>query len=192
MLNLVNEQKDIDKIYLYAKDLSEPKYEYLIKNRENAGIKHVNDGNAFIECSNTMDDVYKSINDYNLNTKRKILITFDDMIADIMTNKNFQAIINELFIRFRKINISLVFIIQSYFSVPKDIRLNSTHCFIMKINNKRELQNIAINHSADIGYKDFIKIYRECTKEPYNFLTIDTTLPSTNPLRFRKNLFDTL
>ena len=83
MLNQINEQKDIDKIYLYAKDLSEPKYEYLIKNRENAGIKHVNDGNAFIECSNTMDDVYESINDYNPNRKRKILIVFDDMIADI-------------------------------------------------------------------------------------------------------------
>ena len=89
LLNLINEQKDIDKIYLYAKDLSEPKYEYLIKNRENAGIKHVNDGNAFIECSNTMDDVYKSINDYNPNKRRKILIVFDDMIADIMTNKKF-------------------------------------------------------------------------------------------------------
>ena len=80
----------------------------------------------------------------------------------------------------------------SYFSVPKDVRLNSTHYLIMEINSKRELQNIAINHSANIDYKDFIKIYRECTKEPYNFLTIDTTLPSTNPLRFRKNLFDTL
>ena len=89
MLNLVNEQKDIDKIYLYAKDLSQPKYEYLIKNRESAGIKHVNDGNALIECSNTMDDVYKSINDYNPNKRRKILIVFDDMIADIMTNKKF-------------------------------------------------------------------------------------------------------
>ena len=77
------------------------------------------------------------------------------------------------------------------FSVPKDVRLNSTHYFILKINNKRELQNIVINHSADIDYKDFIKIYRECTKEPYNFLTIDATLPSTNPLRFRKKLFDT-
>ena len=97
LLNLVNEQKDIDKIYLYAKDLSEPKYEYLIKNRENAGIKHVNDGGPFIECSNTMDDVYKSINDYNPNKRRKILIVFDDMIADIMTNKKFQAIIKELF-----------------------------------------------------------------------------------------------
>ena len=105
-----------------------------------------------------------------------------------MTNKKFQSIIKELFIRCRKINISLVFITQSYFSVPKDVRLNSTHYFIMKINNKRELQN----HSADIDYKGFIKIYRECAKEPYNFLTIDTTLPSANTLRFRKNLFGTL
>ena len=122
----------------------------------------------------------------------KVLIVFDDMITDIMTNKTFQSIIKELFIRCRKINISLVFITQSYFSVPKDVRLNSTHYLIMKINSKRELQNIAINHSADIDYKDFIKFYRECTKEPYNFLTIDTTLTSTNTLRFRKNLFDTL
>ena len=114
------------------------------------------------------------------------------MIADIVTNKKFQAIINELFIRCRKITISLVFITESYFSVPKDVRLNSTHYFIMNINNKRELQNIAINHSADIDYKNFLKVYRECTKEPYNFLTIDTTLPSSNPLRCWKNLFDTL
>ena len=109
-----------------------------------------------------------------------------------MANKKFQSIIKQLFIRCRKINISLAFITQSYFSVPKDVRLNSTHYLIMKINNKRELQNIAFNHSADIEYKDFIKMYRECTKEPYNFLTIDTTLLSTNPFRFRKNLFDTL
>ena len=86
LLNLINGQKDIDKIYLYAKDLSEPKYEYLIKNRKNAGIKHLNDSNAFIECSNTMNKVYKNIDDYNLNKRRKILIVFDDMIADIMTN----------------------------------------------------------------------------------------------------------
>ena len=191
-LNLINEQKDIDKIYLYAKDLSESKYEHLIKNRENAGIKHLNDSKAFIECSNTMNDVYENIDDYNLNRKRKVLIVFDDMIADIMTNKKFQSIIKELFIRCRKLNISLVFITQSYFSVPKDVRLNSTHYLIMKINNKRELQNIAINHSADIDFQDFIKIYRECTKEPYNFFTIDTTLPSNDPLRIRKNLFDTL
>ena len=102
------------------------------------------------------------------------------MIADIMTNKKFQAIIKELFIRCRKLNISLVFITQSYFPVPKDVRLNSTHHFIMKTNNNRELQNIAINHSADIDYQFFLKIYRECTKKPYNFLTIDTTLPASD------------
>ena len=192
LLNLINEQKDIDKIYLYAKDLNESKYELLIKNRENSGIKHVNDSNAFIECSNTMEEVYENTGNYNPNRKRKILIVFDDMIADIMTNKKFQSLIKELFIRCRKINISLVFITQSYFSVPKDVRLNSTHYLIMKINNRRELQNIAINHSADIDYKDFMKIYRECTKDRFNFLTTDTTLQANNPLRFRKNLFDTL
>ena len=175
---------------MYARDLSEPKYEYLIKKREHAGIKHLNDSNAFIECSNTMDDVYENIHDYNSSRKRKILIVFDDMIADIMTNKKFQAIIKELFIRCRKLNISLVFITQSYFSVPKDVRLNSTYYLIMKINNKRELQNIAINHSADIDYQDFMKIYRECTKEPYNPFTTDTKLPASNSLRFRKNLFE--
>ena len=150
MINLINEQNDIDKIYLYARDLSEPKYEYLIKKREDAGIKHLNNPNAFIECSNTMDDVYENINDYNPIRKRKKLIVFDDMIADIMTNKRFQAIIKELFIRCRKLNISLVFITQSYFSVPKDVRLNTSHYFIMRINNKRELQNIATDYSADI------------------------------------------
>ena len=124
LLHLINEKKDIDKIYLYAKDLSESKYEYLIRNRETAGIKHLNDSKAFIECSNTMNDVYENIDNYNPKRKRKILIVFDDMIADIMTNKKFQSIIKELFIRCRKLNISLVFIIQSYFSVPKDVRLN--------------------------------------------------------------------
>ena len=122
-----------------------------------------------------MDDVYENIDGYNPIRKRKKLIDFDDMIADIMYNRRFQAIIKELFIRCRKLNISLVFITQSYFFVPKEVRLNSTHYLIMKTNNKRELQNIAINHSADIDYDDFMKIYRECTKEPYNFLTIDTT-----------------
>ena len=114
----------------------------------------MNDPNAFIECSITMDDVYENIHDYNSSRKRKILIVFDNMIANIMTNKKFQSIIKELFIRCRKLNVSLVFITQSYFSVPKDVRLNSTHYLIMKINNKRELQNIAINHSADIDYQD--------------------------------------
>ena len=121
---------------------------------------------------------------------KKVLTVFDGMIADIMTNKKFQAVINKLFIRYRKLNISLVFITESYFSVPKDIRLNTTHYLIMKINNRIKLKNIATDHSADIDYQDFKKVYRECTKEPYNFLTIDTTLPASNPSRFRKDLFD--
>ena len=116
---LINEQHDIDKIYLYARDLNEPKYKFLIKKREDAGIKHLNNPNAFTECSNTMDDVYENIDDYNPIIKRKKLIFFDDMIADIMRNKKFQAIIKELFIRRRKLNISLAFITESYFYVPK-------------------------------------------------------------------------
>ena len=161
----------------------------MINKCEDAGIKHLNDSNAFIECSNTRDDVYENIDVYNPNRQRKILIVFDDVIADIMSNKKFQAIIKELSIRYRIPCISLVFIKLFYFSVPKNVRLNSTHYFIMKINNKRELQNIATNHSADIDYKDFVKIYRECTKNSSSFLTIDTTLPVSDPLRFRKNLF---
>ena len=124
LINLINEQNDIDKIYLSPRDLSEPKYEYLIKKREDVGIKHLNNPNAFIECLNTMDDFYDIINDYNSNRRRKILIVFNDMIQDIMTNKKFQGIIKELLIRCRKLNISFVFITQSYFSVPKDVRLN--------------------------------------------------------------------
>ena len=110
LLNIIKEQDDTDKIYLYAKDLSEPKYEFLIKIRKNAGTKHLNDSNAFIKCSNTMNDVYQNIDDYNPNRKRKILVVFDDMVPDIMSNKKFQAIVEEFFIKYRKLNISLVFI----------------------------------------------------------------------------------
>ena len=102
LINLINEQNDIDKIYLHAKELSEPKYEYLIQKREGAGIEHLNNPNAFIECSNTMDHVYENINDYNPTRKRKKLIFFYDVIGDIMDNKKIQAIIKELFIRCRK------------------------------------------------------------------------------------------
>ena len=125
-----------------------------------------------------------------IHSEKKVLIVFDDMIADITTNNEFKAIIKKLFIRCRTLNISFAFITQSCFSVPKYIRLNSTHYLIMKINDKRELRNIAFNHSADIDSKDVMKIYRECTKELFTFLAIDTMLPATNPLRFRKNLFD--
>ena len=120
-----------------------------------------------------MDDVYDDINNYNEKRKRKVLIVFDYIIK----NKKTQQELKELFIRCRKLNISVCFLTQSYFSVSKNVRLNCTHFVIFKLNNKRELQNIAINHSADIHYIDFVKIYRNFTKEPYNILTIDTTLP---------------
>ena len=138
-----------------------------------------------------MYDVYKNIDEYNVDKDRKILIAFDDMISDIIKNKKLNSIVTELFIRGRKINISLDFITQSYFKVPKDVRPNTTHFFISKIPNRRELQQIAINHSSDSTTKDFENIYRKCTAEPYSFLVNDTTLSSDNPLRFRKSIFNT-
>ena len=189
-MNLIENQPDIDEIYLYEKDPYEAKYQYLIKIREKVGLKRLNDPKAFIEYSNDMCDVYKNIDEYNIDKERKILIVFDDMIADIIKNKKLNSIVTELFIRGRKINISLVFITQSYFKVPKDVRLNTSHFFIAKIPNKRELQQIAINHSSDINTKDFANIYRKCTAEPYLFLVNETTLASNNTLRFRKNLFN--
>ena len=188
LLKLINNQPDIDKIYLYAKDPYEKKYQYLINKREKVGLNHFNDPKAFIEYSNDMQGVHKNIEDYNPIKTRKILIVFDDMIADIINNDKLNPIVTELFIRGRKLNISIVFITQSYFKVPKDVRLNSTHFFIMKITNKRELQQTALNHSSDIDFKDFMQIYKKCTTEPYSFLVNDTTLPSGDPLRFRKNL----
>ena len=180
-MNLINNQPDIDKIYLYAKDPYEKKYQHLINKRENVGLNHFNDPKAFVEYSNDMQDVYKNIDDYNPIKKRKVSIVFDDMVADMINNNKLNPIVTELFIRGRKLNIS-------YFKVPKDVRLNSTHFFIMKIPNKRELQQIALNHSSDIDFKDFMNIYKKYTKEPYSFLVNGTTLPSDDPLRFRKNL----
>ena len=141
-----------------------------------------------MEYSNDMQDVYKNIEEYNPIKKRKILIVFDYMIADMINNNKLNPIVTELFIRGRKLNISIVFITQSYFKVPKDVRLNSTHFFIMKIPSKRELQQIALNHSSDINFKDFMKIYKKYTKDSYSFLVNDTTLQSDDPLRFRNNL----
>ena len=125
IIKLINNQPDIETIYLYAKDPYEAKYQFSINKRDSTGLKHFNDPKAFIEYSNNMQD----------------------------------------FKKYAKLNISLVFIAHSYFKVPKDVRLNSTHFFIMKIQNKRELQKIALNHSSDIKYKDFIKIYEKCTSE---------------------------
>ena len=106
----------------------------------------------------------------------------------MINNSKINPVVTELLIRGRKRNISIVFITQPYFKVPKDVRLNSTHFFIMKIPNKRELQQIALNHSSDIDFKDSMNIYKKCTTEPYSFLVNDTTLPSDDLLRFRKNL----
>ena len=188
LLNLINNQPDIDKIYLYAKDPYEAKYQYLINKREKVGLDDFDDPKAFIEYSNDMQDVYKNTDDYNLRKKRKVLIVFDDMIADMINNNKLNPIVNEFFIIGRKLNISIVFITQSYFKVAKDVRSNSTYFFIMKIPNKRELQQIALNHSSDIDFKDFRKIYKKYTKEPYYFLVNDTALPSDDTLKFRKNL----
>ena len=190
LIQNLNDTNPIDKIYLYAKHLSEPKYTLLIENREKAGMKNLNNPTAFIEYSNTMDDVFKHINDYNIKWKRRILIVFDDMISEIMNDKNFKSIIKELFIGCRKLNISIVFITQFYFRTPKDARLNSTHYLLMKIQNKKELQNIAQENSGDIDFKDFLKIYKYCIGEPYSFMLIDNTLPSSDPMRFRKNFLE--
>ena len=121
---------------------------------------------------------------------REILIIFDDMIADMLCNKKRNAIVTELFIKGRKLNISLIFITQSYLTVPNKIRLNSTHYFIIKIPNKWELQQVAFNHSSDVELKDFMHLYKTCTAKPYSFLVIDATLPSDNPSSFRKNLLE--
>ena len=190
MLNLINNQPGIDKIYLYAKNPYEAKYQFLINKRESTGSKYFNDPKAFIEYSDARQDAYKNIYEHNADKDSKLLIIFDDMIADMINNKKLNSLVTKLFIRGRKLNISLVFITQSYFKVLKDVRLNSTHFFVMKIPNKRELQQISLNHSSDINSKDFIKIYKKCTAEPYSFLVNNATLASDNPLRFRKNLFN--
>ena len=135
-----------------------------------------------------MDDIYKNIGQYNPNKKRKISIIFDDMIVDMLNNKKLNPIATELIIRGRKLNNSLVFITQFYFAVLKNIRLNSTNYSIMKIPNKRELQQIL--KYSDIDFQDFMNLYKKCTQNPYSFLVIDTTLASDNPLRFRKKLLE--
>ena len=143
-----------------------------------------------MEYPNDMEGVYKNIENYNPGKKRKILTVFDDMIADMINNKKLNPVVTELFKEVENLLYSIVSITQSYFKVPKDFRLNSTHFFIMKIPNKRELQQTALNHSSDIDFKYFIKIYKKCTAKPYSFLVNDTTLPSDDPLRFRKNLLE--
>ena len=144
---------------------------------------HFHDPKAFIEYSNEKITI-------QIKKKRKVLIVFHDMIADMINNKKLNSVVTELFIRGIKLNISIVFITQSYFKVPKGVRLNSTHFFIIKTQNKRGLRQITLKLSSDIDFKDFIKIYKKYTAEPYSFLVNDTTSPSDDPLRFRKNLLE--
>ena len=186
LLNLLGHQEAgeiIDKVYLYVKDPYESKYQYLINKREKTGRKHLGDSRAFVEYSSNINDVYENIDDYNPNKDRKVVIIFDDMIAEKLPPK-----VTELFIRGRKLNLSIVFVTQSYFRTPKDIRLNCTHYFLMGIPNKRELQQICYNHSADTDFKDFQKMYRDATQQKYDYFVVDTTLPSEDPRRYRKNL----
>ena len=128
---------------------------------------YLDDSKAVMEYSNDMDDIYKNIEEYNPNKKQKILIVFDDTIADMLGNKKVNPIVTELFIRGRRLNISLVLIAQSYFAAPINIRRNSSHYFVMKIPNKRELQQIAFNHSSDIDFQDFMNLYKKRTAKPY-------------------------
>ena len=187
---MIKDQEGIDKIYLYVKDPYKAKYKCFVSKREKVGLNHYYDPRAFMEYSNDMQVVYKDIEKYNPGKKRKVLIVFNDMIADMIENKKLNPIVTELLTRGRKLNISIIFIIQPYFKVPKDLRLNSTHFFIMRIPNKREPQQIATNHSSDIDFKDFMKVHKKCTAEPYCFLVNNTNLPSDNPLMFRKNLLE--
>ena len=186
LLHLINNFHPINKIYLHAKDTDEEKYQHFINKREQAGIKILNDPHAFIEYSSDMNDVLEDINNYNKNRDKKVLIIFDDMIADIMRSEKFKAIVKELFIRCRKLNISMAFITQSYFRTPKDARLNSALDILMKIGNKKELKSIAEENSAHLDFKDFLKIYNHCTDKPYSFMIVDT-IPTAR-VTFKKKI----
>ena len=183
LLHLIKNEPDIDKIYLYATNPSEAKYQLLINKRENTDLKYFNNSKSFIEYSNNMIDIYENIEDCNPNKKPKILIVFDDMIADMLSNKRIDPLVTELFTTSRKISISLIFVTQSYFAVPKDIRLKCTHYYIMKIPNKQVLKQTAFNHSSDTDFQDFMNLYKKCTAKTYPLLVIDTTLTSDKEYR---------
>ena len=148
----------------------------LVNKRENRDLKYFNDSKTTIQYWNDMDDFYKTIEEYNLNKKCKKLITFDDMIVDLPSNKKLNETVTVLLIRSVKLNISLVFITQYYFAVPKNIRLNSTYYFIIEIPNKWELQQIALNLLSVINFEDFMNLYKKWTAKPYSFLVMDTTI----------------
>ena len=164
LISLLNHQPDIDKINLYVKDPYEDKYQYLINKRENVGQRHLGDPQAFVEWSKDIDDVNPAIDDYNPGKQRKITVVFDDMITEKL-----QPRFIELFIRGRKFGISVIFISQSYFRVPKDIWLDCTHYFLMGILNKKELQLILYNHLTELDFRDIEALYARCTKKKHDF-----------------------
>ena len=171
-INLLNSiQKDnniINKICLYAKDLEEPKYQFFIEKREQAGIK--NDKNAFIEYSNSTDDILDNIEDFNKKRKRKASIVFDDMISHVMSNKKAQQVLKELFIGCRKLNISLILIAQCYHSVPKTARLNCTQYILFKLNNKREnYKTLQLIIQPILTIKILLKFTKTVPKNHINF-----------------------
>ena len=159
-----------------------------VNGREKVGIDILKNPKAFIDYSQTIVDAYENLEDYNSTKKRRALMLFDAMIVDMESNQKLSRKVTELFLRGKKLNISRVFIRQSYLKVPKIIRLDATHYFIMKIPNKREPLQIASNHLSDIDFKDFTKLYKNYTKEIYLFLVNDTILSLDNPLSLRKNL----
>ena len=150
---------------LYVKDPTEVKYQYLIKKHQEGSFEKHDDQKAFIVYSNNIQDVHKNIEKQNEDRKHKVLIAFDEMITDMISNKSLNQIETELSIRGRKLQISTILIIQSYFALTKNIRLNCTHFFIMKILNKKELQQITINHSSYIHFK-VLNLYKKCIAKP--------------------------
>ena len=181
LLNLINNQPDIDKTYLHAKEPSESKYQYLVKKREKVGLYHYDDPKAFIEYLDDMQN-YKNIEEYNLGKKCKVLTVFDDMIADMINNKRLNPVVAELLIRGRKVNISVVFIMQSFFKVSKEVRLS---VFSYKIRNKRECQQK--DNSKSFIRHWFQRFYRNLKKYATNHILFWLMMQSSdNPLRFKR------
>ena len=150
-------------------------------------IENIKNPNVFIGYSQTIHDIYETLEDYNPTKKRRVLIVFDD-IVDLESNQKLSPIVFELFLMRRKLSISLVFISRSYFKVRKTIRLNATHDFNVNILNKSELQQVPPNHLCNIDLKELVKLDKYYTKALYSFLVNNTILSSDHPLRFRMNL----
>ena len=190
LFNLVSHQSDIDKSYLYPGNPYVAKYQLLI-NKQGGGLEKFNNSKTFIAYSNDWVDIYENILEYNPVKERNVLAAFDDMIADFLINKKpNNPIVAELFIRSRKLKMSLTFITQSSFTLTKNVRINSTHYFVMKIPNKREFEQILFSNSSDIAYEFFMNPCKKFTAKQFYLLVIDTTLVSDNSLRFRKNLLE--